>query len=803
METLEALSDVADAAIEVAGRVTQAELTAQRGPPPCAWAVIGMGKLGSRELNLSSDIDLIYVYESDADPNAHAWFRRFFTRLTKRLNDRTEDGFVYRVDLDLRPEGSTGPICNSLPACERYYEAWGHPWERIAWVRARPVAGDGPLGQAMIEALEPFVYRRHLDLGALDEVATMKQEIDAKAHDLPRNIKLGPGGIREVEFFAHALQLVHGGRNPALRTRSTLEALDRLALDGLVSDRTRATLSAAYLYLRTLENQIQLIEDRQTHILPTGPDLDFIATALETTPDDLEATRQIHQNHVTAAWHALFPTPTQNSNMTSSSIKHDVKFEFGGLPAGPWHRSRWAAERDVAERLEREISGCADPEQAVVLLRTLIRGLSPKTGLWTFLRAHPRRLTALVNLLATSRYLGNLVARDPRLLEAVVFGAGGPPRRDREELVGLLLRGSVASDAEAALGGLRRAHAGELLRVGFYELGGELTLDEAAEHLTDLAEAAVAAALEVARAEIEARRGPLDCRFAVVGLGRFGAREMIWGSDLDLLFLYDGDRVAGGRLAQRLISALSLPMDSGKLYDVDARLRPSGNQGALLVTPQALLSHHRLRAATWEHQALLRARFVAGDAELGAAVDETIAAVLSLGHARSFVVGEVRRVRQRLLEEVARERRPTRGRAPTGSGGGDFVDLKFGRGGLVEIDLIVQTLRLLDGGKSLPARALPTWEALGLLDITGLLETAVAGALKEAYHFLRKLSSRLRIATARPDDRVARSGPAWELLARRLGYSDLPGRPGGAALNDAFERHTSAVTRIYDELLGE
>ena len=790
--TLIELSDLASAAIEAALQAVERTMTESHGPRPCGFCVMGMGKLGGRELNLSSDVDLIYLYEADIDGSTHGWFRRFSERVTRLLSEITAAGFVYRVDLNLRPEGRTGPICNSLAACERYYEAWGHAWERVAWLRARPVAGDLALGETLLRSLEPFVYRRHLDLGALEEIADMKAQIDEKAaHTSEFDIKLGAGGIREVEFLAQTLQLVHGWRRPALRTRDTLEALERLVLSGLISQLEQSELADAYLFLRAVENQIQLVEERQTHLLPEpGEALDFIASALGyDSADALVVDLAAHRGRVSMRWALLFGHREKESQPAPMPPALAASPHLAALeqsPKSPLHPRRRFRHKQVARVLLEELPRTGDPEQAMIQLRDLIRALPRASGLWDFMDAHPVRLRALLHLLGASRLLGGIVARNPALLDGVVLGGGGSPRPAPD-----VLKRAFANrqgDTEQQLAQLRSLHQGEVLRIGFYDVAGELSGDEVSVQLTTLAEVTLDAVLELSIAEVEVRYGRPDGRLAVVAFGRLGAREMAYGSDLDLLFLYEGQMGAWARVCHRLINGLSLSMAAGRLYEVDTRMRPSGNQGALLVTPDGLARHYRERSQVWEQQAVLKARYVAGDAELGACIDTVRAEVLSAERDPAQTRLEVERIRARVQQERARENTT-------------HVDLKYGHGGLLELDLALQTLWLLDGGRSLPQEPLNTGSALQALEMIGVLQEPVAQQLREAYHVLRKLESRMRIAYGRPNSRISLVGPTAELLARRMGFHDLPGRTAAHALIDAYRRHVGVIHAIYERTI--
>ena len=807
------LSDLAAAAIDGALTAVAREMSPRFGPMPCPFSVIGMGKLGGRELNLSSDVDLIYTYEADRDANTHAWFRRFCQRLTRLLAEPTSEGFVYRVDLGLRPEGSTGPICNSLPATERYYEAWGHHWERVAWVRASPVAGDPALGRATVAMLEPFVYRRHLDLASLDAIRAIKEQIDRTAGAREDDVKLGPGGIREAEFFVQALQLVHGGRSPAVRDNNTIGALARLPPAGLLPAADAEALGQAYLHLRAVEHQIQLVDERQTHDLPgEAAQRRFVAQGLGF--DELDAFQDELDRHravVTRLWSGLFyggEQPTGADDPFTAIALGDLtpgRLEAAGFPADSraaehlralraspksplWPGNVRARQSGLVAELLAAVVASPDADQALTLLRELVRSMPARARIWRFLGAHPYRLRALVHLFGTSRFLGRLLTASPQLLGPVVLGGGLPAR----PAAGALARELALVDpeeTESALIAVRLLHQRELLRIGFFDVAGELDVREVSAQLTTLAEDCIEAVTRIALRDVERRYGPVTGRLAIVAYGSLGAMEMSYGSDLDLMFLYEGDQRQWMRAVHRILNGLTLQMATGSLYAVDTRLRPSGNKGPLLVTPDALRRHHEGSAAIWEHQALLRARRVAGDPSLGLVLESLVETVLGAERDPAEVRRAVHAVRMRVLREVADE-------------GPERADLKYGRGGLLELDLALQTLRLLDGGRALSGWSGSTESLLEALESTGFLSAAVAGDLREAYHGLRKLESRLRISWDRPDSRLDLTRAGLELLAKRMGYHDLSGRPGAVALSDDIARCRGAISTIYDTVMG-
>ncbi|HEY3359851.1 MAG TPA: bifunctional [glutamate--ammonia ligase]-adenylyl-L-tyrosine phosphorylase/[glutamate--ammonia-ligase] adenylyltransferase [Polyangia bacterium] len=839
------LSALAGACLDAAVGAARAELERRYGPAREAggararFAVIGMGKLGGRELNFSSDVDLICVYSSDEGGAGalalHELFVKLAERVTRLIAEPTEDGFVFRVDHRLRPEGTSGPLANSVASLESYYETWGRPWERQAWLKARPVAGDLDLGDEVLRVLEPFVYPRTIGPRVIEEINDLNRRIKAELRgEGERNVKLGPGGIREIEFFTQALQLLHAGKNPALRARGTLKALDTLLFAGLVSAEEHRRLVDAYVFLRRLEHRLQLESGQQTHSLPEGeaalarlgrrlgcPTLGVFRGALarhrgavsaiyatlgapaELPPDiaalldpaaDLAALR--------ARLDALGFHDPEASAQELDLLRRKPQSPFGAAAAGPAAR--------LAPVLLEEIRRSPDPDLALRHLSQLVSRRGSSAGLWGLLEAERPLVRLLVSLFGTSDFLSKLFLAHPDRIEQLLAMGRAAPHKSQDDLAAELgaRLAEPALGYEDALNVLRRFRNEELVRIGLYDSAGALDAIAVQEQLSDLADVILAAVLPLVVAQVAARYGaprfgppggpPRDepARLAVIGLGKLGGREITYASDLDLIFVYAGDGgdvTAGGitrqelhsRVATRLLSALGTAMDEGRLYEVDTRLRPSGQHGALVSSQEAFEEYHRTQAWLWERQALVRARFVAGDAELGRQLEARCAeyAYRPGAPADPDMAAVIARMRARMEKELAREE-PGR------------YNIKSGRGGLVDIEFVVQYLQLRYGGADRTLRLRGTLPALGALRAAGVLPEAAAQALTEGYLFLRRLENRLRIVQDRSISELRSDPVEIEKLARRMGYHD-PSAASGARLLGDYLTHTGRVRELY------
>jgi [glutamine synthetase] adenylyltransferase / [glutamine synthetase]-adenylyl-L-tyrosine phosphorylase len=827
--TARELADLADVCCEVALTEALAWAEARFGAPRtgggerCGLVVMGMGKLGGRELNAGSDIDLMLFYETDEGQAGECTLHEHFTRVAQRfvatLDETTDDGVVWRVDLRLRPEGSRGPLVNALAAAERYYETWGRTWERAALVRARPVAGDLRFGTRLLEALLPFVWRRAVDPRIASEMAALLARARAEAgDDAADDLKIGPGGIREVEFFAQSLQLIWGGREPRVRGANTHDALRRLRACGFVSEREEVELTESYLFLRRLEHRVQFATGVQTHAMPRDPELlGRIVRSLGYGEEgafarELAAVRA----RVSARFATLGREPVRDPSLERLWAALDALDEpavavaasarFGAaastdLPrhllalAHPPDRPLGAPTRDrdpdLARRLIDALADAADPEQAARLLASFFARMTTPGVYLRALADDPRLVRALCSLLGASAFLGRALVSHPDLVDRVVYARGVPTpevacAQVEEEVAAL--RPDEARDVDAFVGALRRAKRRVTFEVGLADLAGELGTREAAQLLTALADATLDQACRFAMRErgLDPSQG-----LALIAMGKLGGREIGYGSDLDLLFIYESadddapERYA--RIAQRVLRLVGAPHGEGAGYELDTRLRPSGNHGLLVVSLEAFARHQAEQAEAWEHQALVKARACAGDARLGARViGVACAAAYEHGPPPS---DRVHHLRMRMEHELARERPPTR------------YDLKVGRGGLVDVEFALQCLQMRHG-RDPRVRTTETETALAALEVCGYLDAQDADALREGWRFLRRLEQRLRIAHGTGATLIEDGAPGLVTLARSMGMHDLPPARAEEALLERYVAVTGDVRTAYLRVLG-
>jgi glutamate-ammonia-ligase adenylyltransferase len=840
------LSALAGACLECAVATARREVERRFGPAlegdgrRARFVVIGMGKLGGAELNFSSDIDLIYAYSSDdghAGPlTLHELFVRLAERVTRLLAEPTEDGFVFRVDLRLRPEGQRGPLANSAAGLEGYYESWGRPWERQAWIKARPVAGDRDLGDEVLRTLEPFVYPRTTGPRIIEDISELNRRIQAELRgDASGNVKLGPGGIREIEFFTQALQLLHGGKNPSLRERNTLRALDRLLFAGVVSEREHRLLADAYVFLRRLEHRLQLDQGQQTHSLPEdeqallrlgrrlgSPTVAVFQAALARHRD---AVSEIYGTlgaveAVPAALAPLLAPTTSEAGLRAGlealgfddpeASAQELEI-LRGKPQSPFGPGATGPAARLAPVLLEEIARSPDPDLALRHISALVSRRGASAGLWTVLEEQRPLVRLLVSLFGTSDFLAKLFLMQPDLIEELLTLGRAAPHKTKDQVreeLAARLAAPAAATYEDALNVLRRCRNEELVRIGLYDSAGALDVLAVQEQLTDLADAILETTVPLVVAQVAARYGephfagadgaPAEpARLAVVGLGKLGGRELTYASDLDVIFIYSGAGTDGAtsgitrqeffvRVATRLISALGSWMDEGRLYEVDTRLRPSGQHGALVSAVGAFAEYHEKQAWLWERQALIRARFVAGDEPLGRVLEGLAHEYVygrTAGGAPAAMAEEIARLRARMERELSRE------------GPGEY-NIKSGRGGLVDVEFVTQYLQLCHGGVDARLRARGTFDALTALTAAGILTEDLGQTLSEAYVFLRRLENRLRIVQDRSISELRSDPLEIDKLARRMGYHEPSGGSGARLLAD-YLRHTGRVRDLY------
>jgi glutamate-ammonia-ligase adenylyltransferase len=863
-ETAREWSALASAQLEIALAEARAHVERRFGAIRGAegqrigFVVLGLGKLGGAELNAGSDVDLIFLHETDDGLACSSWppsaddeangvrpfdaFVKVAQRLTATIDEHDDDGFCARVDLRLRPEGGSGPLVNSVSAALSYYETFGRAWERAALLRAAPVAGDRAVGEHALTELSPFVFRRRVDPSIADDMHEMVRRGRVElSDDVERDLKLGEGGIRETEFFVQTLQLIWGGRDPAVRSTNTLAGLRRLRTRGYVTDREARDLEAGYLFLRRVEHRVQIASGVQTHLVPPeGDERERLARSLGfASSAEFWAALERVRGRVAERFASLRPggraVRTAKDDRIDALLRAiDAAPEGGELGdrdaalaaeplAGPLQALArrplspiGGLTRERHPRFARGLVGgildAADPDLAAGLVRTFFERLAPP-GVDTYVRAFEaddRALARFVGLCGASAYLARSLVGHPERVDLVLFASQGGVPDERRGVA--LLDGELAAlseaerdDPEAFVGALRRARGVLELEVGMRDLAGEIGVREAGRAMSALAEATLEAATTFALQEA-ARRRKLELPLhglAVIAMGKLGGLEIGYGSDLDVVFVYDPQVLAKagidpidaeelcGRAATRVIRLISAPHHDGPGYELDTRLRPSGEQGALVVSLEAFRGYHLGRedrpavAHDWERQALLRARACAGDAHVGEAA-------VAIAHRAAYDEGpvdpaELLRMRRRLEDELARER-PGR------------FDPKLGKGGLADVEFAVQFLQMRAGGDA-RVRSPETLAALAGFEEVGLIDPARAATFRDGYRFLRRVEQRARIVHASRSAYLEADAPGLLTLARSLGYRDRE-RAAGEQLLDAYREITGEVRRVFLEIVA-
>ncbi len=805
-EVLAEVSALAEACIDGALERLHAWHCAQFGEPhgaesgtPQRLVVLGMGKLGARELNFSSDVDLIFAYpEAGATRGAREITNeRFFLRLGQRLitalDERTAEGFVFRVDMRLRPYGDSGPLAMSFGALEHYYQSQGREWERYAMIKARVVGGDRRRGGQLLEILRPFVYRRYLDYGAFESLREMKAMIarEMRHKHLARNVKLGPGGIREIEFIGQAFQLIRGGRVPALREQQIQKVLGVLSAQRLLPDYAAAELIAAYRYLRRVENRLQEFADRQTHELPRDAAARARLAYAMGAGDwaGFSAELEQHRERVGAHFDQVFAAPQSEDAGDAAAGEFSALWQAPAMAEAEQetlrrhgftepgeaarallalrdsHACRALSGRGRA-RLDRlmplligAVAASEQPDLCLPRVLALVEAIARRTAYLSLLGEHPLVLSQLVKLAAASPWIARLLTRHPILLDELLDPRTLYQPASREQLERELrekLAAVDADDLEQQMEVLRHFKQAQVLRVAAADVGGVLPLMIVSDHLTEIAEVLLQAVLELAWAQIAARHGvpryrqggaSAEAGFCVLAYGKLGGIEFGYGSDLDIVFLHDsagedqhtdGERpvdngVFFARLGQRIIHLLATATASGVLYEVDTRLRPSGASGLLVCSVDSFADYQRGQAWTWEHQALVRARPVAGSAAIAARFEAVRAEILARPREREALRGEVREMRARMREQLGR------------SGEGMF-DLKQDFGGIADIEFLVQYQVLAWASREAGVyRYTDNIRQLDALAAGGIMPEADVERLKDIYRDYRKRAHRLTL----------------------------------------------------------
>jgi len=801
------MTTLAETALRSAVALHHRALAAEHGEPrdergnAQALVVIGMGKLGGGELNVSSDVDLVFVYPEDGETDGARKLsnREFFERLGRRvigaLHDITPEGYVFRVDMRLRPYGDSGPLAVPYSALELYLITQGRAWERYAWLKARALTGARH--DELYALITPFVFRKYLDFDAYEGLRDIHRQIgeQGKRNDYGPNIKLGPGGIREVEFILQALQLVRGGREQGLRVRGTLPALAAVAERNLLPAVRVAALRDAYVFLRNVEHRLQYRDDRQTQTLPADPaDRDALAHAAGfATADEFDAVLRAHRATVAAHFADLFGGPasparepalatgaTGNADTARTSLAALAAVWAGDVapdtacatlasagfadPAGllaSLDRVRASGRYVQLPALSRQRVDALVPQLLVAAsglresgtdaqtvfqrLFELLEAVSRRSAYLALLTEHPPILPRLAQLMGASQWAADYLTRHPilldELLDARVLLAEPDWGSWQSELARLLA--GHAGDVERQMDVLRHFQHAQSFRLLAQDLAGTLTVERLADHLSALADIILAATLAEVWAQTQGADAPPP-KFAIIGFGKLGGKELGYASDLDLVFLYDdADESAQERylrLARRLVTWLTSMTPAGQLYDIDLRLRPDGAKGLMSSSLAGFRRYEREQAWTWEHQALTRARFVAGDAAIGAAFEAERNAILCLP-----------RDREKLEADVIDMRRRMYGGHPNPT---PLFDLKHDMGGMVDVEFIVQYLVLMHAhDHAALTRNLGNIALLRIAGELGLVPGPLAATVANAYRDYRRLQHQIRL-TGAPHARV-------------------------------------------------
>ena len=800
-ETMATLSEFADACVDGALAKLHAWAVEKNGDPrgeqsgkPQRLVVLGLGKLGGQELNFSSDIDLIFAYPEDGETQGepalsnHEFFIRLGQSLINALNDNTAEGFVFRVDMRLRPNGASGPLALSFAAMEYYYQTHGRDWERYAFIKARVIAGDRGAGAELLKTLKPFMYRKYLDYGTIESIRSMKGMIEREMarKGMYGNIKLGRGGIREIEFLAQTQQLIHGGREPQLQDRRLLSVLPRLVAAGHLNPETGTALAQAYIFLRNVEHRLQMAADQQTQSLPTDEtsqmQLAFASgfADLKTFADELERQRDAVHRHFTqlfhteaepleghdpgglaAVWQGMLDAEAAKKILRDSGYTQpeEALNLVNALREGPMVSAFSTGARARMDRVAPLVLKAAaasdNPLTTLQRLVHLLEAVGRRTVYFALMSENPQVLTQLVRLGSASPWIAHWIAQHPILLDELLDPSlyELPTPDTLQDELRQRLAHIPEEDLELQMEVLREFRHGHVLRVAASDIGPGLAPEQTGAALATVAESVIVAGLELATRDLERRHGAPACPdretppgFAVIGYGKLGSRELGYGSDLDMIFLYEGceegsthgsrplpNEAFFARVGQRLIHILTTRTPGGILYEVDMRLRPSGKSGPLVTSLAALSQYQRRHAWTWEHQALVRARPVAGSPALARDFAKVREEILCLPREPAKLKAEVREMREKMAAA----------QPPHDAG---QTDVKHDPGGIVDIEFMVQywVLRWAHEHPGL-TRHTENIHILEALKAEGLLESERARLLTEAYRRYLSVEHRLKL----------------------------------------------------------
>jgi [glutamine synthetase] adenylyltransferase / [glutamine synthetase]-adenylyl-L-tyrosine phosphorylase len=821
----EDLSNLADATLEAAIHGAWPELEARFGKPlhedseeEARFVVLAMGKLGGRELNFSSDVDLLFLYSAIGETTGGAspalsnteFFKKLGEMIIKALSEQTSEGLIFRVDMRLRPFGESGPLAADLESSFEYYALYGRAWERQALLKARPCAGHLALGEAFLEELRPVIYPKFFDDATLDDIRQTKQRTEA--HVLSKGneegqVKLGLGGIRDIEFTVQMLQLLNGGQRPELRTANTLEAIDALGRCDVLSSFEASSLASNYVFLRQVEHRLQIEDGRQAYLLPSSAEgLDLFAKRLgyqdrsaflRVYTERREENRSILERFLAGSggghlWVGDLLDPSSPGEAGLEKLgelgfqrPEEARRELLELATSDstnlFVRHVHEQFTAIAPGLIKEIAACPHPDATLLRLSQVLENMKAPATLYELLKTAPPLVTYLIQLTDNSDYLSRILIRDPGLFDifSVVHALDrAVPRTSLEEsLAGLL----EAVDDHASLYRLRDS---ETLRVALRDLARGISIAQVGDELTMLAEVILESALWQAREKTTKRFGETDISFAILALGKFGGWEMGYGSDLDLIFVYEGEReIASGvapaayftDVASRTLKILKEPTRHGILYDIDARLRPDGSKGMLAIDHNHFADYFHNEAQPWERHALMKARAVAGERGFGASMEKRAKEIAFGVHLDKAELDDFENLRQKAI-------------AHAGS-----LDLKKGAGGMADIEFATRFLQLSFCAEFPELRRGDVFGALDILRDYELVDPLALKTLRQAYGDLRRILNRMRMMDGGGGSTLPDTEEGRRDLASRLGIED--------DLLDYVRERRAKVNEVYQHTL--
>ncbi len=807
-QTLEEISDLAGSVVRAVLDFHRSRINSE---DQFDFVVLGMGKLGGRLLNLSSDIDLVYLYRSEEYPEQ---ILTLFSSVTRTISSLSAGGFLYRVDLGLRPGGNRSPVAVSIETALDHYYNWAETWERAVLLKAAPIAGDIELGREFLEELEPIIYRKLLDYESIEDLKNMKLRLESIRKE--NDVKLGRGGIRDIEFFVQATQLMSGGAVKRLRgLLNTIDGLAAMAATGFITEKVREEMTHCYLFLRKVEHSIQLWDERQTHSIPT--DESSLARLSRRmgfeSPDDFTDAYEQITSLVVKNYESLFVDPGAELEekgkefwevadfIAEGNINHEEAIStLGNLGfsapddaieiisslmdphrAGLTERGRVLSKKVIPAFLS-NIIRLSNPDSALMNLERFISGLGSKMSVYSLLTENPEIISLLSKLFSRSGMLSNFLIRHPEYLDSIILKDVTRFYNSKETLASALAEAvSVEEFFEDKLNALRSFKHIESLKLCFRELSEELDPIYVGKYLSMVADVVMDSSLDLARDSLKCSAGKrklLD-NMVVLGLGKLGGGEMSYASDLDIIFIYEGDdHELFSRYGQRFISNLSVYTSESFCYKVDVELRPSGNSGALVTSLDAFEEYHESSAHVWEKQALVKARAVAGNPALGEKVMKVIESFVYTEKLPPDFRKEIHGFRGRIENELANETESK-------------FNLKTGRGGLVDVEFLVQMLQLAHGPEHPELRTPSTMEAIRALRRCGLIGSWEANALSGGYLFLRRMGNLLSLLNERAKNEITPRD--FDRIAVEFGFGGE-----GNFLKDEYARVTGEIRGIYN-----